>query len=81
MRHRDCVVVATSLPRAGASLAYQYAPYRKLTLEEDAKLTDAVTEIGNSDWVQVGALAQGRTHAQGCKRGCQTLNPDTNKGK
>jgi hypothetical protein len=36
----------------------------KWTAEEDAKLTNAVTELGNNDWMQVATLVPGRTNIQ-----------------
>jgi hypothetical protein len=39
----------------------------KWTVEEDAKLTEAVTEFGY-DWVQVAALVPGRTNGKCCQR-------------
>jgi myb proto-oncogene protein len=36
----------------------------KWTVEEDVKLTDAVTEHGCDDWVAVAALVPGRTNLQ-----------------
>jgi hypothetical protein len=53
-------VAATSLPSTGASRARR----RKWAPEEDAKLTEAVTELGTGNWIQVAALVPGRTNDQ-----------------
>jgi myb proto-oncogene protein len=39
----------------------------KWTPEEDAKLTDVVTDYGDSNWVRVAAMVPGRTNNQ-CRR-------------
>jgi myb proto-oncogene protein len=60
----------------------------KWTVEEDAKLTDAVKEHGVNNWVAVGALVPGRTKRQ-CgyrwaklkEQGGKSLHPDTNTGE
>jgi hypothetical protein len=50
------------------------------TGEEDAKLTEAVTEFGN-EWVRVAALVPGRTNNQCNCRWVKFLDPNINKGK
>jgi hypothetical protein len=50
------------------------------TAEEDAKLTGAVTELGN-DWVRVAALVPGRTNFHCRHRWLDSLDPDIGKGK
>jgi hypothetical protein len=71
-----------SLLRAGTSFAQ--APRRNCNRnwspEEDAKLTEAVTERG-SDWVRVAVLVPGRTNGQCRHRWVDSLEPDINKGK
>jgi hypothetical protein len=48
------------------------------TAEEDAKQTEAVTELGN-DWVRVAALVPGRMNAQCRRRWVWFLDPDRRK--
>jgi myb proto-oncogene protein len=49
----------------------------KWTVEEDAKLAEAVTEFGN-DWIRVATLVPGRTNGQCCQRWAQSLDPNNN---
>jgi hypothetical protein len=71
-------VAATSLPSSQASRAY--TPRRKWNLEEDAKLTEAVNELGN-DWVIVAAMVPGRTKKQ-CRYGwAKDLDPAIKTGR
>jgi hypothetical protein len=65
-------VLAASSPRAGDSLAF--VPYRKWTVDEDAKLTDAVKEHGANDWVRVAAMVPGRRNTQCRKRWLDSLD-------
>jgi hypothetical protein len=51
------------------------APYCEWTVEEDAKLTEAVTEFEN-DWVRVAGLVPGRANGQCRQRWARSLNPD-----
>jgi myb proto-oncogene protein len=53
---------------------------RKWTAEEDAKLTDAVTELGK-DWVQAAAMVPGRTTTQCRNRWVECLDPFVNRGR
>jgi hypothetical protein len=59
----------------------------KWTAEEDMKLTEAVTQLGNTDWIQVAALVPGRTNIQCRQRWVAYLVPindqttASNKGK
>jgi hypothetical protein len=53
----------------------------KWALEEDAKLTDAVTELGGNDWVAIAALVPGRTNHQCRQRWGKTLDPAISTGK
>jgi hypothetical protein len=48
---------------------------KKWTVEEDAKLAEAVTEFGN-DWIRVAALVPGRTNVQCHRRGTKYLSPE-----
>jgi hypothetical protein len=52
----------------------------KWTLEEDAKLTEAVKEHGKK-WVAVAAMVPGRTNVRCRARWVLTLDPDINTGK
>jgi hypothetical protein len=52
----------------------------KWTVEEDAKLTDAVTKHGAGNWAAVAALVPGRTNKQCRKRWVESLNPAINTG-
>jgi myb proto-oncogene protein len=45
------------------------------TAEEDAKLTEAVTQLGN-DWVRVAAMVPRRTNIQCRRRWVKSLDPD-----
>jgi hypothetical protein len=65
-------VVATSLPSDGGSHAW--FPYQKWSPEEDAKLTEAVTEFVN-DWVRVATLVPGRTNKQCRQRWTAVVDP------
>jgi hypothetical protein len=47
-----------------ATIDQKAAYFSKWTLEEDAKLTEGVTELSNSDRVQVAALVPARTNTQ-----------------
>jgi hypothetical protein len=47
-----------------ATIDQKAAYFSKWTLEEDAKLTEGVTELSNSDRVQVAALVPARTNNQ-----------------
>jgi hypothetical protein len=47
----------------------------KWTVEEDGKLTEAVTELGN-DWIGVATLVPGRTNVQCRKRWTKYLSPE-----
>jgi hypothetical protein len=53
----------------------------KWTLGEDAKLTEAVTELGDKNWNLVGKLVPGRTNSQCRKRWIETVNPELSIGK
>jgi hypothetical protein len=53
--------------------------YGKWTPEEDAKLTEAVTERGNA-WVRVAAMVPGRSVAQCRYRWVECLDPDISTG-
>jgi hypothetical protein len=52
----------------------------KWTAAEDAKLNEAVTELGY-DWVRIATLVPGRTNAQCSKRWSKSLDPTISKGK
>jgi phage gp37-like protein len=51
------------------------------TLEEDAKLSEAVTELGGNNWTAVSALVPGRTNRACCNRWSKYLGPTINTGK
>jgi hypothetical protein len=54
----------------------------KWTVEEDAKLTDAVKEHGSNNWAAVAAMVPGRTDEQCRYRWAKNyLDPDGNRGK
>jgi hypothetical protein len=53
----------------------------KWTVEEDAKLTEAVTINGVENWVAVATLVPGRTNAQCCRRWSESLDPIICTGK
>jgi myb proto-oncogene protein len=53
----------------------------KWTLEEDAKLTEAVKKFGNSDWVAAAELIPGRTNKQCRQRWIKHLDPGINRGE
>lgn len=78
-------VLAASSPRAGDSLAF--VPYRKWTVEEDAKLTEVIMNCGSKDWILVAAMAPGQTNYQCRQRWRVSLDPTSdqttvhNKGK
>jgi hypothetical protein len=46
------------------------------TVEEDAKLADAIKELGKDDWPAIVARVPGRTHVQCRKRWVNNLDPD-----
>jgi hypothetical protein len=50
------------------------------TADDDAKLTDAVKELGK-DWVAAAAMVPGRTNTQCRKRRLECLDPDINSGR
>jgi hypothetical protein len=82
---RDAVtVVAALLPKTRASRVRKSA--HKWTPEEDAKLTAAITELGNA-WVPVAALIPDRNNVQCRQRWLSVLEPiidratPPNKGK
>jgi myb proto-oncogene protein len=52
----------------------------KWTAEEDAKLTEAVTEFG-SDWAAVAAMIPGRTSRHCRLRWTKFLDPDVSTGR
>jgi hypothetical protein len=70
------VTVAAVFPSAGTSRPRpgNWSP------EEDAKLTDAVTELGNA-WVAVAAMIPGRSKEHCRYRWVAFLDPDFNTGK
>jgi hypothetical protein len=73
----DAVTPAASLPR---TVAFR-APRRRWTPEEDAKLTEAVQNLGKT-WLAVAVLVPGRTDRQCRLRWVQTLDPvNGSKGK
>jgi hypothetical protein len=47
----------------------------KWTVEEDGKLAEAVTELGN-DWIAVATLVPNRTNVQCRKRWTKYLSPE-----
>jgi hypothetical protein len=49
-------------------------------VEEDAKLTEAVEELGK-DWVRVAAMVRGRTNQQRRYRWVMNLDPNVTLGK
>jgi hypothetical protein len=52
----------------------------KWTPEEDAKLTEPVTQLGNNNWTRVAAMVPGRMDKQCSRRFGECLDPGTNKG-
>jgi myb proto-oncogene protein len=50
-------------------------------VEEDAKLTEAVEELGTKDWVRVAAMVRGRTNQQRRYRWVMNLDPNVTLGK
>jgi myb proto-oncogene protein len=50
----------------------------RFSQEEDAKLTEAVTEFGSKDWARVAVMVPGRTNVQCRLRWAETLDPMTN---
>jgi hypothetical protein len=76
----DAVTPApASLPSAGTSRARQLPS--EWSPEEDAKLTEAVTELGCKSWVRVAALVPRRTNKQCSQRWVESLDPDINRSK
>jgi myb proto-oncogene protein len=53
----------------------------KWTVKEDAKLTEAVTEHGNTNWILVAALVPNRTNLQCRSRWFESLDPDITAGR
>jgi hypothetical protein len=71
----DVVTVPASFPSAGT---FRTRP-RNWLPEEDAKLTEAVTELGNA-WVAVAAIVPGRSVGQCRYRWVECLDPTINTG-
>jgi hypothetical protein len=72
-------VVAAYLPSTGAS---SRAHRRKWAPEDDAKLTEAVTELGTSDWIQVAVMVPDRMNIQCRQRRTTSLDPtNINRGQ
>jgi hypothetical protein len=67
-RQRWLFILPPTTDRATARAKAKWTP------EEDAKLTDAVKELGK-DWVQVAAMVPGRTNVLCCQRWLITLEP------
>jgi hypothetical protein len=85
---KDWVAVAALVPRRTcAQCHYRWATQLEpdinlgiWTVEEDAKLTDAVEKLGK-DWAQVAAMFPGRTDKQCRYRWVKSLDPDITSGK
>jgi myb proto-oncogene protein len=53
----------------------------KWTMEDDARMAEAVKKHGVSNWAAVAALVPGRTNMQCRQRWVESLDPDINTGK
>jgi hypothetical protein len=74
-RYRWITILEPTIDRSNARNIVKWTP------EEDAKLTDAITKFGNSNWAAAAELVPGRTSKQCRSRWVTNLNPDVRKGR